>query len=436
MDIYEKLEILAESAKYDASCASSGGVKGHARPGVIGTNLPAGCCHSFAADGRCISLLKVLFSNACVYDCKYCVNRRSNDFRRATFEPKELAALLVEFYRRNYVEGLFLSSAVIKDPNYTTERMIECIRIIREDYGFRGYIHAKSIPGADDILTQRLGLLVDRMSVNIELPSEESLKLLAPSKEKKAILEPMAYIRDGIKEHREDMVKYAHTPLFVPAGQSTQMIVGATPETDYKILMLSQGLYRKYGLKRVYYSAYMPLQEDSLLPSIDTKPPLLREHRLYQADWLMRYYEFTADEIIDEKHPLLNPMLDPKCNWAINHPEFFPVEVNTADYEMLLRVPGVGVQSAKRIVKARRSHSLDFDGLIRIGVVMKRARFFLTCNGHTMQEMPKNQEDVVLYLLNPAMEKLTASYGNVKQMSFFEVLPTREDEISCLTGEL
>jgi len=435
-DIYEKLEILAEAAKYDASCASSGSARGNSgQAGGIGAALPAGCCHSFAADGRCISLLKVLLSNCCVYDCKYCVNRRTSDFRRATFEPGELAELTIQFYRRNYIEGLFLSSAVVKDPDYTTERMIEALRILREDYGFHGYIHAKSIPGADDVLTRRLGLLADRMSVNIELPSQESLGALAPDKKKSDILEPMGYIRDGIREQREDLVRYRHTPSFVPAGQSTQMIVGASPETDYHILMLSEGLYRKFGLKRVYFSAYTPMMEDSLLPALDSKPPLLREHRLYQADWLMRFYGFEAKEIIDPAHPMLHPQLDPKCSWALCHLDTFPVETNTADYELLLRVPGVGVTSAKRIVKARRAHSLDFDGLRRIGVVLKRARFFLTCSGHTMGELPMTPEAAFQALVSPLTENMLPGY-EPEQLSLFYAAPTREDVISCLTGQL
>ncbi len=434
MDMFEKLAILAEAAKYDASCSSSGSGRSGGTGGGVGAALPAGCCHSFGADGRCISLLKVLMSNACSYNCKYCINRRDNDFPRATFTPRELADLTIEFYRRNYIEGLFLSSAVVGSPDWTTERMIEALRILREEYGFHGYIHAKAIPGADPVLTHRLGLFADRMSVNIELPSEQSLISLAPDKTRHSVLEPMGLIRAGIAENREDLVKYRHTPHFVPAGQSTQMIVGASPETDYHILHLTEGLYKKYGLKRVYYSAYIPVQEDSLLPSLDTRPPLLREHRLYQADWLLRFYGFEAKEIIDPVHPMLHPEVDPKCSWAVSHLDEFPVEVNTADYEMLLRVPGIGVTGAKRIVKARRSRNLDFDALKRLGVVLKRARFFITCCGKTLQRIPETPEAMIYSILSPNKMGGFQDYG-FEQLSLFEPALTGEVINECLTGE-
>ncbi len=433
MDVKQKLAILSEAAKYDASCSSSGSGRS-SDEGLIGAALPSGCCHSFTADGRCVSLLKVLMSNACVYDCKYCISRRSNDFPRATFTPRELADLTIEFYRRNFIEGLFLSSAVVGTPDWTMERMIECLRILREEYGFAGYIHAKAIPGADPILTQRLGLLADRVSVNIELPSEKSLVSLAPDKTKHNILEPMGLIRTGILENREDLTKYRHTPKFVPAGQSTQMIIGASPETDYHILHLTESLYKKYGLKRVYYSAYIPLQEDVLLPSLDTRPPLLREHRLYQADWLLRFYGFEAGEIIDPKKPMLHPEVDPKCSWAVSHLDDFPVEVNTADYEMLLRVPGIGVTGAKRIVRARRNQRLDFDMLKRLGIVLKKAKFFITCNGKTMQKIPETPEMMIYSLLAPNRMGGFTDYG-MEQLSLFEPVLTGEDVIGCLTGE-
>ena len=433
MDMYQKLSILAEAAKYDASCSSSGSGRSGGKEG-IGAALPAGCCHAFASDGRCISLLKILMSNVCVYDCKYCINRRTNDFPRASFTPREIADLTIEFYRRNYIEGLFLSSAVVGSPDWTTERMIEALRILREEYGFHGYIHAKAIPGADPVLTYRLGLFADRMSANIELPSERSLSALAPDKTKHSVLEPMKLIKTGIAENCEDLVKYKHAPHFVPAGQSTQMIVGASPESDYHILNLTEGLYKKYGLKRVYYSAYIPVQEDKLLPSLDTRPPLLREHRLYQADWLLRFYGFEANEIIDPKHPMLHTEVDPKCSWAINHMDIFPVEVNEADYEMLLRVPGIGVTSAKRILRARKAHALDFDMLKNLGVVLKRARFFLTCNGRTMQRIPDNQEELIYYILSPNIMGGFADYG-MEQLSFFQPVLTKEDRQECLTGE-
>jgi putative DNA modification/repair radical SAM protein len=354
MELMDKLTILADAAKYDAACTSSG-LDRSSRPGRLGSTIAAGCCHSFSADGRCVSLLKVLLSNACAYDCKYCVNRRSNDVPRATFTAQELAELTIGFYRRNYIEGLFLSSAVVKNPDYTTERMIEVLRILREEYRFWGYIHAKAIPGADPLLLTRLGHLAARMSVNIELPSEAGLQQLAPDKRKEDILTPMAMIRQLRQENSTDLVKYKHAPKFAPAGQSTQMIIGATPESDLHILRLTAGLYKNYSLKRVFYSAYVPVSDNALLPPAGPRPPLLREHRLYQADWLLRFYGFQADELLDEENPDFNPLLDPKCCWALNHLDQFPVEVNRADLERLLRVPGIGVTSAKRIVDARRA---------------------------------------------------------------------------------
>lgn len=383
MELMEKLRILSDAAKYDAACTSSGVDRKNG--GGLGNCQAAGLCHSFAADGRCISLLKVLFTNHCVYNCKYCINRRENDTERAAFTPRELAELTIQFYRRNYIEGLFLSSGVMRNPDYTTERLIETLRLLREEYGFYGYIHAKAIPGADDALTARLGMLADRMSVNIELPSGESLQTLAPDKPKEAILRPMGMISWRIAENGAELVKYRHAPRFAPAGQSTQMIIGATPDTDFQILRLTQGLYTKYKLKRVFFSAYVPVVQDTLLPSITAKPPLLREHRLYQADWLLRFYGFHAEELLDESRQELDMTMDPKSSWAVNHPELFPVEVNSAPYAMLLRVPGIGVRSAKRIVEARRYGPLDFGGLKRIGVVLKRARYFLLCSGRTME---------------------------------------------------
>ena len=313
MDLMEKLKILADSAKYDVACTSSG-VDRKTPEGGIGSAASCGICHTFAADGRCVSLLKVLMSNYCIYDCCYCVNRRSNDVPRAAFTPRELADLTIRFYRRNYIEGLFISSGIIGSPDETCERMIQTVRILREEYRFGGYIHAKAIPGADNALIAKLGLLVDRMSVNIELPSQTSLAKLAPDKNKEAILKPMGLIAQGIQANQKDLVHYRSAPKFAPAGQSTQMIIGATPDTDFQILNLAEGLYRKYRLKRVFYSAYMPVVENPLLPALGTRPPLLREHRLYQADWLLRYYGFTAGELLDEEHAQFNPLIDPKCN--------------------------------------------------------------------------------------------------------------------------
>lgn len=382
MDVFDKLKILTDAAKYDVACTSSG-VNKKASAGGIGSAAACGICHSFSADGRCISLLKVLLTNICVYDCKYCVNRRSNDTPRTAFTPRELAELTINFYRRNYIEGLFLSSGVLKNPDYTSEQIIETLRILREEYRFAGYIHAKAIPGADSALIARLGLLADRMSVNIELPSQNSLQLLAPDKSRHSIFTPMDYIQNQIRENSRELVKYRQAPKFVPAGQSTQMIIGATADTDYQILNLTENLYRRYKLKRVFFSAYMPVAVDSLLPAPDTTPPLWREHRLYQADWLLRFYGFAAGELLDQQHQSFNPYLDPKCNWALRHMDSFPVEINRAPYRDLLRVPGIGVTSAQRIVTARRTTSLHFDNLKKLGVVLKRAQYFITCVGKT-----------------------------------------------------
>ena len=417
MELMDKLEILADAAKYDAACTSSG-LDRAGRPGTIGSTTLAGCCHSFSADGRCISLLKVLMTNVCAYDCQYCVNRRSNDLPRAAFTPRELCELTMGFYRRNYIEGLFLSSAVLVSPDYTTERMIEALRLLREEYRFGGYIHAKAIPGADPRLTYRLGLLADRMSVNIELPSAGSLALLAPDKKKENILTPMGQIRDGISLASRERKLCRHAPRFAPAGQSTQMIVGATPESDRQILTLTQGLYDKYHLKRVFYSAYMPVSNSPLLPAPQNfQPPLLREHRLYQADWLLRFYHFRAEELLDEEAPNLDPRLDPKCTWALRHLEFFPVEVNRADYEALLRVPGVGVRSARRILAARRVGPLTFEGLKRLGVVLKRAQYFLTCSGNPLTGLRVREDGLLRHLAaldaprEPVMEQLSLFDG-------------------------
>lgn len=434
MDTMEKLRILTDAAKYDVACTSSGvdraGVKGG-----LGSAAACGICHSFASDGRCISLLKVLMSNVCAYDCAYCLNRRTNETMRATFRPRELADLTISFYRRNYIEGLFLSSAVVGSPDYTCELMLQALRILRVEYRFGGYIHVKAIPGADDALIRALGLLADRMSVNIELPSNESLTRLAPQKTKENILAPMTHIRDGIRENAHDLVRYRSAPRFVPGGQSTQMIIGATPESDRQILRLTEGLYRKYALKRVFYSAYIPLVEDRSLPALNTAPPLLREHRLYQADWLLRFYGFTAEEILDDAHPDFNPQLDPKCNWAVNHPEEFPVEVNRAPYEKLLRVPGIGVTSAKRILRARRTAKLDFDGLKRLGVVLKRANYFITCQGKSISRICTDNPAVLAGILRDrGLPQGGFQPEMPEQLSLFT--PTKEDTVKCLTGQL
>ena len=419
MDLLEKLTVLTDAAKYDAACTSSGVRRGF-QPGKIGntTSSIAGCCHSFSADGRCITLLKVLMTNSCVYDCRYCVNRRSNDTRRAAFSPKELAELTIQFYRRNYIEGLFLSSGVLRSPDYTTEQMIEALRILREDYGFNGYIHAKAIPGTSPELVYRLGLLADRLSVNIELPSEQGLRSLAPDKSRSAILRPMGLIRDQARQSKSELAKYKHAPAFAPAGQSTQLIVGATQDTDRHILHLTESLYAKYRLKRVFYSAYVPIVESSLLPSLDTKPPLLREHRLYQADWLLRFYGFRAEELLDEQHPDFNPRIDPKCFWAICHPEQFPVEIMRAEYETLLRVPGIGPVSARRIVSARRVSHLRYEDLSRLGVVLKRAQFFITCGGRMRSGLRFSAGTLLRQL--EAVERGQLPQAKAQQLSLFD----------------
>ncbi len=417
MEVMDKLTILADAAKYDAACTSSGVIRG-AKPGTIGTAVNSGCCHTFSADGRCVSLLKVLYTNHCCYDCAYCVNRCSNDVPRTAFTPRELAELTIQFYRRNYIEGLFLSSAVLKSPDYTTERMIETLGLLRTEYRFNGYIHAKAIPGADPGLTYQLGLLADRLSVNIELPSESSLRLLAPDKSRTSIFTPMAQIRDGAAQSKAELKLYRHAPKFAPAGQSTQMIVGATPESDRHILSLTEGLYRKYRLKRVFFSAYMPVSDHKSLPvPAGFKPPLLREHRLYQADWLLRFYGFTAGEILDESRPNFDEALDPKSDWALRHPEFFPVEVNRADYEAILRVPGIGMRGAQRIVAARRYGPLSFEGLKRLGIVMKRAQYFITCGGRMLPGLRFSQDSV--YRRLTGLEQAALGGESWEQISLF-----------------
>jgi len=419
MELADKLAILADAAKYDAACTSSGARRSH-REGMIGNTSSslAGCCHSFSADGRCITLLKVLLSNDCCYDCKYCVNRRTNETRRATFEPRELAELTIGFYRRNYIEGLFLSSAVLGSPDRTTELMIRALRLLREEYRFNGYIHAKAIPGTSPELIEQLGLLADRLSVNIELPSEASLRSLAPNKTKRAILAPMRQIRDQVVENREALAKYRSAPHFAPAGQATQLIVGATGESDRHILHLTESLYERYRLRRVFYSAYVPVVENTMLPSLETKPPLLREHRLYQADWLLRFYGFRAEELLSEDAPNFDPRLDPKCCWALRHPEFFPVEVNRADYEALLRVPGVGVVSARRILTARRAGTLRVDDLKKLGVVLKRAQYFLTCQGRLASPLRLSAAGVMASLM--AAERAALPAAQFEQLSLFD----------------
>lgn len=455
LPIMEKLTILADAAKYDAACTSSGVDRGHSGSG-IGNAVAFGICHSFSSDGRCISLLKILQTNDCIFDCKYCANRSSNDIPRATFTPDEVADLTINFYKRNYIEGLFLSSAIIQNPTYTMQMIHDTVKILREKYLFNGYIHVKAIPGAEAAIVEQTGFLVDRMSVNIEMPSEESLRFLAPNKTKQSILKPMKFISNRITQSKGELMVYKRAPRFVPGGQATQMIVGASSDTDNKIVHLSEGLYNQYKLKRVFYSAFVRVNDDSNLPVLAGGPPLLREHRLYQADWLLRFYNFTADELLDEKNPNFNTLLDPKCDWAVRHMENFPVEVNQAEYNTLLRVPGIGVTSAKRIIVARRSVKLDFSALKRLGVVLKRAQFFITCGGKMMNKMKLDDNFVLGNLIRQkgmlpkelcAPEEIT-----VTQLSLFDtqhtssltagtassqpLLPDQEDCQMSLTGNI
>ncbi len=415
MKLMDKLQILADSAKYDVSCSSSGVERGK-KAGMVGSASLAGICHSWADDGRCVSLLKVLFSNACIYDCAYCANRVSNDIPRASFTPDEMAELTINFYRRNYIEGLFLSSAVNVSPDHTMERMVAALRKLRQEYHFNGYIHVKAIPGASPALLHQAGLLADRMSVNIELPSASGLARLAPQKTPEGILVPMGFLSERIRESKEMLPVLRNAPAFVPAGQSTQLIVGATRDSDLRILRLSENLYRKFSLKRVYYSAYMPVNTaPGLLPANTAEPPLLREHRMYQADWLLRFYGFEAGELLDETHDTFDARIDPKADWAVRHLDQFPIEINKASYEMLLRIPGVGVQSAKRILAARRFGPLTFADLTRMRIVMKRARHFVTCGGKFEGTKGYGTESLTKLLAEPGK----AADPRFEQMSLF-----------------
>lgn len=463
LEIEKKLEILSDAAKYDVACTSSGVERKGSQEGM-GNATHCGICHSFAADGRCISLLKVLMTNECIYDCKYCINRRSNDTVRTSFTPQELCGLTIQFYRRNYIEGLFLSSGIRRSPDETMEQIYRVLFLLRRQYHFNGYIHVKGIPGASAELVQAVGYLADRMSLNLELPTAQGLQKLAPGKTREKILTPMRQIQNGIREQKlllTDGDRIAKKPdngsslylpgdrqilcekssygvstsigkqeRFVPAGQSTQMIVGATQENDYQILTIAESLYRKFELKRVFYSAYVALNEDKDLPQVGTKPPLLREHRLYQADFLLRFYGFAAKELLSEEKPNFNVYLDPKCDWAIRHLEYFPVEINRAGYEMLLRVPGIGVKSAQRIMRARRSAKLDFDQLKRIGVVLKRAHYFITCNGKMLYHT-KIEED---YITRRILELDHAKNWQMDYQMTYRQLSLFDDRKEGLTG--
>lgn len=404
-NVLEKLKILAESAKYDVSCASSGTVRSN-KPGMLGNTVGGwGICHSFAEDGRCISLLKIMLTNYCIYDCAYCINRRSNDLPRATLSVSELVDLTIEFYRRNYIEGLFLSSGVVRNPDYTMERLVRVAKDLREVHRFNGYIHLKSIPGASRELVNEAGRYADRLSVNIEIPNEASLKRLAPEKDHQSVFAPMLYIQQGALESSEERKKFRHAPRFAPGGQSTQVIVGVSPETDKDILRLSSALYQRPTMKRVYYSGYVSVNAyDTRLPALK-QPPLVRENRLYQADWLMRFYAFKVEEIVDDAYPDLDLEVDPKLAWALRHPEQFPIDVNRADYELILRVPGIGVKSAKLIVASRRYSRLGFYQLKKIGVVMKKAQYFITSNELTMKTVNEMTPQGVRALLLPKPKK-------------------------------
>lgn len=440
MSIQEKLGILADAAKYDVACTSSG-VERKNKPGTLGNTEAAGLCHSFAADGRCISLLKILLTNQCIYDCVYCLNRRSNDVPRASFTPDEICRLTMEFYKRNYIEGLFLSSGILKSPDYTMELLYQTLWKLRKEYGFHGYIHVKAIPGADPALIQMTGFLADRMSVNLELPTAEGLRRLAPAKTRKRILEPMRQIQQGIQ--KGELAIYGRDRQFVPAGQSTQMIVGATPESDYHMMKTAEALYQNYGLKRVFYSAFVRVNEDHLLPVLPGGPPLLREHRLYQADWLMRFYGFQAEELLSESRPNFNVFLDPKCDWALRHLEQFPVEVNRADYQTLLRVPGIGVKSARRIIAARRTVRLNFEDLKKLGVVLKRAVYFLTCSGRQMYPISLSQDWITSQLVGEEKRRRwdIEQKDSYRQLSLFDdgflsLPPTGQDRQMASFGQM
>ena len=416
MEISEKLRILSSAAKYDVSCSSSGSNR-KSKKGDIGSTSSSGICHTFTPDGRCVSLLKILLTNYCIYDCAYCINRSSNDIERASFTVDEVVNLTINFYRRNYIEGLFLSSAIIKNVNFTMERLTNIVEKLRNEYNFKGYIHLKAIPGADEELIKKAGSLVDRMSVNLELPSAQSLKLLAPQKNKDEIFKPMKLIRNNIIANKYESKKFKNSSIFVPGGQSTQLIVGATKESDLNILSLSENLYNKFDLKRVYYSAYVPVNEGANLPKL-INPPTLREHRLYQSDWLLRVYGFKSSELLSEDKPNLDINFDPKTNWALNNIHLFPVEINKAPYEVLIRVPGIGIRGAKKILSARRLSSLDFLDLKKLGVVLKRAQYFITCSDKYFGSVPLDDEKIKK-VLTPKIDLNIVDDGS-EQISFFD----------------
>ena len=494
-DIMEKLKILSDAAKFDVACTSSGASRS-GNGTDMGSAFASGICHSFTADGRCISLLKILFTNECIYDCKYCINRCTNDVERVTFTPEEVCKLTVEFYRRNYIEGLFLSSGIIESPEHTMQLLYTTLFLLRNKYHFNGYIHIKGIPGASSEVLEMIGYLCDRMSVNLELPTAEGLRAVAPNKARKNILTPMRFIQNGIKDSRmyhgnssmknrmyideqayyEQMAEIKdstarlseyHRSLrvatdcgkadklaekswesglsikrpdryYVPAGQSTQMIVGATGESDYQIISVAEAMYNRFDMKRVFYSAFVNVNMDESLPGIGQPPPLKREHRLYQADWLLRFYGFKAEELLSEKKPNFNLLLDPKCDWALQNLKEFPVEVNKASYEQLLRVPGVGVKSARRIIAARKQGKLDFDGLKRIGVVLKRARYFITCSGKMEVSCSLDEDHITSALIGDERRKIwdIENRNSYRQLSLFDDMHLEEEKNSLLKDQL
>ena len=443
MSLMEKLTILSDAAKYDVACTSSGVDRSGNGIG-LGNSISCGICHTFSADGRCVSLLKILFTNECIFNCSYCQNNCNSDVRRAAFTPEEVCELTMEFYRRNYIEGLFLSSGIMVSPNYTMELLYQTLYKLRTAHHFNGYIHVKAIPGADPLLIEKTGFLADRMSINLELPTADSLKKLAPCKSRNTILKPMRMVQNGITENKNEVALYRHAPKFVPAGQSTQMIIGATPENDYQIVSIAENLYQKFDLKRVFYSAFVNVTHNSNLPALPGGPPLLREHRLYQADWLMRFYGFKAAELLSERQPNFNLLLDPKCDWAVRHLEVFPVEVMTADYYQLLRVPGLGVNSARRICRARRYGGLQFEDLKKMGVVLKRAMYFITCQGRVYMPFRMDEGFITTNLLGlkeRLPENVVRSGDTFRQLNLFDdfhlQMPVeQEDKRQVLTGQL
>ena len=419
LELGEKLRILADAAKYDVSCTSSGADRRNDGTG-LGNAVSSGICHSFSADGRCISLLKILLTNECVFDCRYCLNRSSNDVLRASFTPEEVCRLTVEFYRRNYIEGLFLSSGIVKSPGYTMELLYQTVRKLRTEFHFQGYIHLKAIPGAPPELIEKAGFFADRMSINLEFPTAESLGRLAPHKSRKTILGPMRQIQLKARENKNELALRQGGPRFVPAGQSTQMIIGAAGESDYQILMTAEALYRQFAMKRVFFSAFVNVNMDSALPMVPRAPVLLREHRLYQADWLLRFYGFEAEELLSPGRPDFNVLLDPKCDWALRHLEQFPVEINRADYHTLLRVPGIGVRSAGKIVRARRYGTLTFEDLKKMRVVLKRAVYFITCGGRMMYRTRLDEDYILKNLLDPREKPPVDPDITYRQLSLFD----------------